>query len=129
MESNKKIELIRVFNTIKEQNPNMSLDELLYAVYNEVKKSEDEMFETLRPLILEANGINEYEYYTKDVDEELKKYIQENIFPKYDLNDKGHGIIHILEVIRTGLIALERGEHTIHEQLGKDREFYGKNLL
>ena len=100
MESNKKIELIRVFNTIKEQNPNMSLDELLYAVYNKVKISEDEMFETLRPMILEANGINEYEYYTSDVNEELKKYIQENIFPKYELNDKGHGIIHILEVIR-----------------------------
>lgn len=35
----------------------------------------------------------------------------------------------ILEVIRTGLIALERGENTIHKQLGKEREFYGKNLL
>ena len=35
----------------------------------------------------------------------------------------------ILEVIRTGLIALERGENTIHKQLDKDREFYGKNLL
>ena len=35
----------------------------------------------------------------------------------------------ILELIRTGLIALERGEHTIHEQLGKEHEFYGKNLL
>ena len=35
----------------------------------------------------------------------------------------------IMEVIRTGLIALERGENTIHKQLDKDREFYGKNLL
>ena len=35
----------------------------------------------------------------------------------------------ILEVIRTGLIALERGENTIHKQLDKGREFYGKNLL
>jgi len=35
----------------------------------------------------------------------------------------------ILELIRTGLIALERGENTIHKQLGKEREFYSKNLL
>ena len=34
----------------------------------------------------------------------------------------------ILEVIRTGLIALERGEHTI-EDCHSNREFYGKNLL
>ena len=35
----------------------------------------------------------------------------------------------ILELIRTGLIALERGENTIHKQLDKEREFYSKNLL
>ena len=34
----------------------------------------------------------------------------------------------ILEVIRTGLIALERGENTIYERC-EEREFYGKNLL
>lgn len=34
----------------------------------------------------------------------------------------------ILEVIRTGLIALERGENTI-ENCRNIREFYGKNLL
>ena len=34
----------------------------------------------------------------------------------------------ILEVIRTGLIALERGENTI-EDCRNTREFYGKNLL
>ncbi len=34
----------------------------------------------------------------------------------------------ILEVIRTGLIALERGEHTIMD-CHNNREFYGKNLL
>ena len=34
----------------------------------------------------------------------------------------------ILEVIRTGLIALERGEHTIMD-CRNNREFYGKNLL
>lgn len=34
----------------------------------------------------------------------------------------------ILEIIRTGLIALERGENTI-ENYHQVREFYGKNLL
>ena len=34
----------------------------------------------------------------------------------------------ILEVIRTGLIALERGEHTIGD-CRNVREFHGKNLL
>ena len=34
----------------------------------------------------------------------------------------------IAEVIRTGLIALERGEHTIYEHC-EEREYYGKNLL
>ena len=34
----------------------------------------------------------------------------------------------VLEVIRTGLIGLERGEHTIKE-LCEEREYYGKNLL
>ncbi len=34
----------------------------------------------------------------------------------------------ILEIIRTGLIALERGEHTIYEHC-EEREYYGKNLL
>lgn len=34
----------------------------------------------------------------------------------------------VMEVIRTGLIALERGEHTIYEHC-EEREYYGKNLL
>ena len=34
----------------------------------------------------------------------------------------------ILEVIRTGLISLERGEHTIQEHC-EERDYYGKNLL
>jgi len=34
----------------------------------------------------------------------------------------------IKEVIRTGLIALERGENTIYEHC-EEREYYGKNLL
>ena len=44
--------------------------------------------------------LDEIEGYTSDVDPKLKKYISENIFPRYEKNDKGHGILHILEVIR-----------------------------
>jgi uncharacterized protein len=34
------------------------------------------------------------------INEKLKKYIEENIFPQYEKNDKAHGIVHIKEVIR-----------------------------
>lgn len=34
----------------------------------------------------------------------------------------------ILEIIRAGLIGLERGEHTIQEHC-EERDYYGKNLL
>ena len=44
--------------------------------------------------------LEEIESYSKDVNPELKKYVQTNIFPMYEKNDKGHGILHILEVIR-----------------------------
>jgi len=35
-----------------------------------------------------------------NVNKELIKYIKKYIFPEYSKNDKGHGILHILEVIR-----------------------------
>ena len=38
--------------------------------------------------------------YLKNVNKDLIKYIEDNIFPEYEKNDKGHGILHILEVIR-----------------------------
>ena len=44
--------------------------------------------------------LNEIDQYTSDVNPSLKKYIKENVFPQYEKNDKGHGILHILEVIR-----------------------------
>lgn len=34
-----------------------------------------------------------------NVNEELKRYIEQNIFPRYKLNDKGHQIEHIIYVI------------------------------
>ena len=42
----------------------------------------------------------EFNFLTKNVNEKLKKYIYNFIFPEYDKNDKGHGIVHIFEVIR-----------------------------
>lgn len=44
--------------------------------------------------------LNEIVQNTSEVNTELKRYVQENIFPEYEKNDKGHGILHILEVIR-----------------------------
>ena len=36
----------------------------------------------------------------KNVNSDLIKFIKQNVFPEYDKNDKGHAILHILEVIR-----------------------------
>jgi len=88
------------FDEVKRHNPNMSLDEVLYAVYDEVKDEYNKPFDVLRNMILEANNIDELKYYTKGVRQELKDYIDEHIFPEYDKNDGGHNIAHILEVIR-----------------------------
>lgn len=44
--------------------------------------------------------LDEIEQYTGEVNSELKSYIADNIFPQYSKNDKGHGLLHILEVIR-----------------------------
>ena len=43
---------------------------------------------------------NEFNEYTKNVNPALKEYIYSDIFPEYQKNDKGHSLIHILEVIR-----------------------------
>ena len=92
--------LVNLFNKIKEQNPNSSLDELLYAAFNEVKESEKDSFEDFRNQILSANKIDEYAFSTKGVNPELKRYIESKVFPEYSKNDQGHGIVHIREVIR-----------------------------
>ena len=48
--------------------------------------------------------IKEYEACTKEVNAELKKYVEMQIFPQYAKNDQGHGILHILEVIRRSFV-------------------------
>ena len=95
---NNKLKL--TFDEIRRRNMNMSLDEVLYAVYDEVKDEYNKSFDVLRNLILEANNIDELEYYTKNVRQDLKDYMEEHIFPEYEKNDGGHNIAHILEVIR-----------------------------
>lgn len=37
------------------------------------------------------------------INKNLQKYIENNIFPKYELNDKGHGMEHINYVIRRSI--------------------------
>ena len=50
------------------------------------------------------NKIKEYKECTKNVDIKLKRYVEEEIFPQYAKNDQGHGILHILEVIRRSFV-------------------------
>lgn len=52
-------------------------------------------------------SIQKYEACTKDVNPELKKYVEESIFPQYSKNDQGHGILHILEVVRRSFVLNE----------------------
>lgn len=92
--------LKKLYEECKRRNPNMSLDEILYDAFNRVKENDTDSFEEFRKLILEANGIDEYKYYTKNVKPEIKKYVENEIFPQYAKNDQGHGIVHIREVIR-----------------------------
>ena len=88
------------FKQLKEKNPDLSLDELLYETYQKVRIRKTDGFDKYREKILVVNNIDELEYYTKDVDQSLKKYIEEVIFPQYSENDGAHGIVHIIEVIR-----------------------------
>ena len=48
--------------------------------------------------------IKEYNACTKEVSPELKKYVETQIFPQYAKNDQGHGILHILEVVRRSFV-------------------------
>lgn len=93
-------ELKLTFDEVVKENSNISLDDTLYEVYNRVKDKYNIPFDTLRNMILEANDIDELEYYTKNVNQDLKDYISEHIFPEYEKNDGGHNLAHILEVIR-----------------------------
>lgn len=64
-------DLKKLFVETRKNNPDMSLDEVLYSVYEQVKP-DGESFDTYRTLILKANDIDEIEYYTRDVNDKLK---------------------------------------------------------
>lgn len=94
--------------------------------------------------------IDEYKNYIKNVNFELKDYIFKNIFPEYEKNDKGHGILHILEVIRRAFelnnsqnLGLDENmifaiaachdngkyiDHKLHEKIAAERFFSDKNF-
>ena len=44
------------------------------------------------------------------INEELKKYIEENIFPVYDKNESAHGITHIKDVIKRSFDLVDENE-------------------
>lgn len=92
-------ELRETFEKIRKNRPELSLDEALYEAYNE-KVIDIDDFDIYRKRILKVSGIDELEYYTQEVNPQLKKYVEEFIFPQYEVNDKAHGIVHIVEVIR-----------------------------
>lgn len=96
MEINERLK--NIFYLIRENNPEMSLDQLLIATYKE--GNYEESFEVMKEKILDACNIDEFEYYLSDVNPSLREYVIESIFPQYENNDKAHGIIHIREVIR-----------------------------
>ena len=48
--------------------------------------------------------IKEYNSCTKEVNPELKRYVETQLFPQYAKNDQGHGILHILEVVRRSFV-------------------------
>lgn len=51
-----------------------------------------------------------------NVDKSIVEYIEENIFPLYDKNDKGHGLDHILYVIKRSF-TLIKGMQDINENM------------
>ena len=86
------------FDETRRHNLDLSLDQVLYKTYEAL--GDNRPFDVVRNEILEAAGIDELRYYTKMVNPALKKYIRDKVFPDYNLNDGGHNIYHILEVIR-----------------------------
>lgn len=90
----------RLYDEIVRDNKELSLDQILYTMYEQLRINSEESFDSYRKIILELLDIDELEYYTKDVDKNLKEYIRINVFPMYAVNDQAHGIVHIMEVIR-----------------------------
>jgi len=119
-----KEELIKLFQDTKLNNSDSSLDEILYQAFNEVKEKNTDSFDEFRTLILEANEINEYEYYTQNVRPEIKRYVEGKIFPEYEKNDQGHGILHIREVIRRSFALKDTLKNKLKLDIDDDNIIY-----
>ena len=102
------------FLKLKEENPDYSLDQLLYHTYQSL--GTDLPFEQIKIDILNDLEIDEMEYYLKGVNTKLREYVEKNVWPYWDLNDKGHGPIHRMEVTRR-VFALNE---TFHLELDPD---------
>ena len=81
---------------VKETYEYLGEDSGLVVSYKRQVYNNEVPFNVFRNKVLEANNIDELQYYTKNVNQELKDYIKKNIFPEYEKNDGGHNIVHIL---------------------------------
>ena len=61
--------------------------------------------------------MDSYKELTKNVNKDLKKYIEDNIFPEYSKNDGGHNIVHILEVIKRSFILNDEFNLNLNEDM------------
>ena len=52
------------------------------------------------------------------INEELKKYIEKNVFPQYDKNEKGHNIDHIKYVIDRSFELVEENNLDVNPDIG-----------
>lgn len=51
------------------------------------------------------------------INDNLKKYIEENIFPQYSKNDKGHGIEHIKYVIKRSFELINQNDLEVNQDM------------
>lgn len=116
MEKVIKSQILNNFNELEKSN--LSLDEKLLELQKNYFNNMS--FEDSKILILKTLNINEYEYYTNEVDNKLQNYIENEIFPLYEKNDKGHGILHIKEVIRRSFALNETFKLGLDEKLSYD---------
>ena len=103
------------FLKLKEENPDYSLDQLLYHTYQSL--GTDLPFEQIKIDILNDLEIDEMEYYLKGVNTKLLEYVEKHVWPYWEFNDKGHGPIHRMEVTRR-VFALNETFHLELEGFG-----------
>lgn len=107
-----KQEIINLYTNLSDK---LSLDQKLLQIYKQCKTKQS--FEATKVKILKALNIDELQYYFKNIDKNLMLYIEANIFPQYSLNDQGHGILHIKEVIRRSFALNETFNLKLNENM------------